>query len=112
MNMHPIAPHWMFLSKAPFYTPVVLPAPECREPLIAMRVEELGWFSHPCYQTIIRFTAWCGPYDTWVVAFPFRLEVHHECWVEGTPCLNPRNFTDAALLDRFAHQELIYLWLL
>lgn len=57
---HPLAPHWMFLSQAPFYTSVFLPAPECQGPLLAMRVEEIGWFYQPFYQTVMRFTAWCG----------------------------------------------------
>ncbi len=113
MNAHPLAPHWMFLSKAPFYTPVFLPAPECKEPLLAMRVEEIGWFYQQFFQTVIRFTAWCDPYDTWVIAFPFRiLDAQQECWVEGTPCLNPRNATDAALIGKFAQHEIIHLWLL
>ncbi|HXG19000.1 MAG TPA: hypothetical protein VNN62_08000 [Methylomirabilota bacterium] len=109
---HPLAPHWMFLSQAPFYTPVFLPAPECQEPLLAMRVEEIEWFSQQFYQTVVRFTAWCGPQETWVIAFPFRIGVRQDVWVEGAPCLNPRNAADAELIRKFTRHERIHLWLL
>jgi len=112
MHIHPLAHHWMFLSTAPFYMPVFLPAPECPEPLIAMRVEDLGWFYQQFYRTVIRFTAWCGPYDTWVFAFPFRIDVQRDFWIEGTPCLNPRSVTDAAMIRKFTQHEVIHLWVL
>ena len=102
----------MFLSKAPFYTPVFLSAPECREPLLAMRVEEIGWFYQQFYRTVIRFTAWCGSYETWVIAFPFRIDVQRDFWIEGTPCLNPRNMDDAAMIRKFAQHDIIHLWVL
>ena len=112
MNMHPLVPHWTFLSKAPFYTPLFLSAPECQEPLLVMRVEEIGWFYQRFYQTVIRFTAWCGPYETWVIAFPFRIDVQRDFWIEGSPCLNPRNVADAAMIRKFTQHEIIHLWVL
>jgi hypothetical protein len=112
MNTHPLAEHWMFLCKAPFYTPVFLSAPECREPLLAMRVEELHYFYQQFYRTTVRFTAWCGLYETWVVAFPFRIDVCRDFRLEGVPCLNPRNVADAEIIQKFARHEIIHFWLL
>ena len=77
-----------------------------------MRVEDLGWFCQQFCRTVIRFTAWCSPYETWVIAFPFRVDVRRNFWIEGTPCLNPRNVADAAMIRKFAHHEIIHLWVL
>ena len=112
MSAHPLAGYWMFLCKAPFYTPVFLSAPECQEPLLALRVEELQEFYQQFYRTTVRFTAWCGPYETWVFAFPFRIDVCQDFFLEGLPCLNPRNAADSEIIHKFAQHEIIHFLLL
>lgn len=47
-----------------------------------------------------------------MIAFPLRIAVRRDVWVEGAPCLNPRNAANAVQIRQFAHHERIHLWFL
>jgi hypothetical protein len=101
-----------FLLQTPPYTSTFLLVQEWQEPLLVMRVEEFTLFQQEDYHISIGFQTWCTLQGTWVVAVPFRIDVHPQLSVRGMPCLNPRSAVDYEMMKKFSTEEhLCFLFL-
>ena len=103
---------WLLLREEPLYSVRFIDREGTQELAVVSRVEDLDWFIEASLPLTLSLSTWQSPERIWVVAVGYQLHPTFGGSKGGVFYLNPRQASDAALLQKLVRQDKLTVILL
>ena len=103
---------WLLLMEEPLYSVRFIDREGTQELAAVSRVEDLDWFIDAPLPLTLSLCTWRSPERIWVVAIGYQLHPTFGGSKGGVFYLNPRQASDAALLQKLVRQDKLTVVLL
>ncbi len=103
---------WLLLREEPVYSVRFIDREETQELAVVGRVEDLAWFIDAPLPLTLSLCTWQSPEQIWVVAIGYQLHPTFGGSKGGVFYLNPRQASDAAILQKLVQQDKLTVILL
>ena len=103
---------WLLLMEEPVYSVRFIDREGTQELAVVSRVEDLDWFIDAPLPLSLSLCTWQSPEQVWVVAVGYQLHPTFGGSKGGVFYLNPRQASDAALLQKLVRQDKLTVVLL
>ncbi len=103
---------WLLLREEPLYSVRFIDREGTQELAVVSRVEDLDWFIEAPLPLTLSLSTWQSPERIWVVAIGYQLHPTFGGSKGGVFYLNPRQASDAALLQKLVRQDKLTVILL
>ena len=103
---------WRLLMEEPLYSVRFIDREGTQELAVVSRVEDLDWFIEAPLPLTLSLCPWQSPERIWVVAIGYQLHPTFGGSKGGVFYLNPRQASDAAILQKLVQQEKLTVILL
>lgn len=103
---------WLLLMEEPLYSVRFIDREGTQELAVVSRVEDLDWFIDAPLPLTLSLCTWRSPERIWVVAIGYQLHPTFGGSKGGVFYLNPRQASDAALLQKLVRQDKLTVVLL
>ena len=103
---------WLLLMKEPLYSVRFIDREGTQELAVVSRVEDLDWFIEAPLPLTLSLCTWQSPEQIWVVAIGYHLHPKFGGSKGGVFYLNPRQASEAVILQKLVQQEKLTVILL